>query len=253
MNPSPYRAPFKSAHLRATIVKILLIVGAAAAGLSLLADALSLAFPPLAEDQELADNPLGAILVFIILLLSFLELIIYVTTVVFFSIWLYRAADNVRAFDTWRRLKHSPGWAVGSFFIPFLNLVVPYRAVKEVWQESGPPGERHLSATNPPAFFPVWWLFWLLASFAGNASFRASFNENIPESTATIISAVAGGLAIVAAMFAYLVVDSIDKKQEETAATLRLGQPPGPPGPPADLLMRDAVEPAFSPATSQQS
>jgi hypothetical protein len=60
-------------------------------------------------------------------------------------------------------------------------------------------------------------------------------------------------LAIVAAMFAYLVVDSIDKKQEETAATLRLGQPPGPPGPPADLLMPDVVAPVFSPANSQQS
>ena len=253
MNPSPYRAPFKSAHLRATIVKILLIVGAAAAGLSLLAEALSLVFPPLAEDQELGDNPLGAVLVLLILLLSFLELIIYVTTVVFFLIWLYRAADNVRAFETWRRLKHSPGWAVGSFFIPFLNLVVPYRAVKEVWQQSGPPGDQYLSAANPPAFFPVWWTFWLLASFAGNASFRASFNENIPESTATIISVVAGGLAIVAAMFAYLVVDAIDQKQEGTAATLKLGQPPGPPGPPAELLMPDVVAPVFSPASSQHS
>ena len=248
MNPSPYHAPFKSAHLRATIVKILLIVNAAAAGLSLFAEALSLAFP-LTNDQELGDNPLGAIVVLIVLMLALIEFVIYLTTVVFYGMWLYRSYDNLRAFDSSRPLNYSPGWAVGSFFVPFVNLVVPYRAVKEVWQKSGPPEEALLSEPSPPAWFPAWWLFWLLASFAANISFRVSMNENVPESTATLVSIVAGVLTVPAAFFAYMVVNSIDKRQEETGAKLKLGQLSGPPPPPADLLMPAA----WSPTNSQQS
>jgi len=234
MNPSPYPAPFISAHGRAFIVKILLLIGAVATGISLLAELLSLAFP-LTDEQELSDNPMGAVVIFIVFLLGVLELIIYVATVVFFLVWLYRAYANLRAFNPSRRLDHSPGWAVGSFFVPFINLVVPYRAVKEVWQKSGPPDEELLSEPNPPATFPIWWLFWLLSSIVGNISLRVSFNENVPERTATMISIAAGVLSIIAAVFAYLVVDSIDKKQEETSGNLRLRSIPGPPPPPPNL------------------
>lgn len=237
MYPSHYPAPFTSAHVRARIVKILLIIGAIATGMSLLADSLSLAFPPLTEDQELGDNPIGVVLVLVIFLLALAEFIIYLTTVVFFLVWLYRAHDNLRALAPTSRLDYSPGWAVGSFFIPFANLVVPYRAVREVWQNSGPPEEALLSAPGPPAFFPIWWLFWLLAGFAGNISLRLSFTESVPQSTATIISIVASALSIVAAAFAYLVVDSIDKRQEETSAKLKLGKFSEPPPPPPNLSM----------------
>jgi drug/metabolite transporter (DMT)-like permease len=136
---------------------------------------------------------------------------------------------------------------VGSFFIPFVNLVVPYRAVKDVWQKSGPPDEALVAEPDPPALFPVWWLFWLLAAFAGNISFRMSFNENVSYNTAITASIFADALFIIAAVFAYLVVDSIDKKQEETSARLRLGKFAAPPPPPANLMSPDVVAPAITP------
>ena len=240
MNPSPYPAPFTSAHARATVVKILLVVGAVAAGLSLFAEALTFAFPPLTDEQELTDNPFGTALLFIVLLIAVFELIIYVATVVVFLMWLYRAYNNLRAIGPGRRLDHSPGWAVASFFVPFANLVIPYRAVKEVWQKSGPAHEAFLSEPGPPARFPVWWMFWLLASFAGNISMRVSFNDNVPPSTATMVSMIAGVTSIAAAVFAYLVVDAIDKRQEEASGRAKLA-PAGPPPPPAELMMRDVV------------
>ena len=104
MNPSPYPAPFNSAHGRAVVVKILLIVGAAITGVSLLAEAISLAFPPLTEGQELGDNPAGAALTLLIALIAILGLIVYLATVVLFLVWLYRAYDNLRAFKAWSRL-----------------------------------------------------------------------------------------------------------------------------------------------------
>lgn len=240
MNPSPYPAPFTSAHVRAHIVKILLIVGAIAAGISLLAETLSLLFPPLTDDQELGDSPISAALALIIFLLAVLEFFVYVATVVVFLMWLYRAANNLKAFNAWHRPEYSPGLAVGSFFIPFANLVIPYRAVKEVWQKSCLPDEALLAEPSPPSQFPLWWLFWLLSSFAGNLSLRLSFNESVPEETATMVSIGAGALSIFAALFAYLVVDAIDKRQEETSGKI-LGKFPGPPPPPTNLQMSEVL------------
>lgn len=243
MYPSPYSVPFASAHNRARIVKILLIVGAIAAALSLVAEGLSLAFPPLTEDLELADSPFSVFLVMTVFLLALLDLIIYLATVVFFCMWLHRSYSNLRAIDPQQRLDHSPGWAVGSFFIPFANLVIPYRAVRETWQKSGPPDEALLMLPKPPVWFPLWWTFWLLASFAGNISMRASFNENVDPTTATMISIIASALSLVAALFAYLVVDAIDRRQEETSAKVKLGNFSGPPPPPANLPMSEVVAP----------
>ena len=231
MNPYPPTAPFTSAHGRALIVKILLVVGVIVTGLGLVAESISLTLPPLSEDQELGDNPAGIAVALIVFLLAVLEVIVKLATAIFFSIWLYRAYSNLRAFDPSRRLDSSPGWAVGSFFVPFVNLVIPYRAVKEVWQKSGPPDEALFSEPSPPSWFPIWWTFWLLSSFAGNASLRASFNENIPEQTATVISIVASALSVIAGLLAYLIVDLIDDRQEETSGKLRLGRFSAPPPP----------------------
>ena len=239
MQPSPFRPIFISAHVRARIVKILLIVGAIVAVLSLLIETISLAIPPIVEDQELGDNPSGVVITLLIVLIAIATSIIYIATVVFYAVWLYRAHANLSAFDNTRPLDHSPGWAVGSFFVPFVNLVVPYRAVKEVWQRSAPPDEVFLSAPSPPAWLPIWWTFWILASIAGNISFRVSFNENVPQNTATMVSIVAGALFIIASVLAYVVVDDIDKRQEETSGKLGLGKFSGPPPPPFNSPMSE--------------
>jgi heme/copper-type cytochrome/quinol oxidase subunit 2 len=251
MNPSPYRAPFSSAHVRATIVKILLIAGAVVTGVLLLAEAISLAFPPLREGGEIGDNALQAVVLLMVFLAGVFDLIIYITTVVFFCVWLYRASDNLRAFNQWSRPDYSPGWAVGSFFIPFVNLVVPYRAVKEVWQKSNAPDEALLAEPDPPAFFAIWWTFWLLASFAGRISMRLSFDDKVEQSTATKVSIVASALSIVAALLAYLVVEAIDQKQEETSKKLKLKEFPEPPPPPTNLPPSDVV--VSAPGNFQQS
>ena len=234
MYPSP-PAPFTSAHGRARIVKFLLVAGVIITTLSLLVELVSLSAPPLAEDQELGDNPMGAAVALMAFLIALPEIIIYLATVVFFCMWLYRAHRNLRAFRPAGGFEYSSGLAVGSFFIPFANLIIPYRAVREVWQKSGPPDEALFSEPSPPALFPTWWTFWLLASFAGNLSMRLTFNEKVDASSATIVSVIASALSIVAGICAYLVVDAIDKRQEETSGKLDLGRFSGPPPPPSNL------------------
>ncbi len=58
-----------------------------------------------------------------------------------------------------------------------------------------------------------------------------------------MISIVASALSVLAAVFAYLVVDAIDKRQEETSGKLGLGKFSGPPPPPTNLSMSDVAVP----------
>src|SRR5947209_8456564 len=49
------------------------------------------------------------------------QVLLRLTTVVVFGMWIYRANHNVRALGA-RELRYTPGWAVGWFFVPILNL-----------------------------------------------------------------------------------------------------------------------------------
>src|SRR4051812_31016869 len=66
---------------------------------------------------------------------AILWLLAFVAAVVFFLIWLHKAFSNLTALGH-RRTEFTPGWAAGYFFIPFVNLVMPYRAFKELWKLS---------------------------------------------------------------------------------------------------------------------
>src|SRR5207237_10475885 len=50
------------------------------------------------------------------------------------GMWIYRTNANAHSFST--DMTITPGWSVGWFFIPFANLVMPYRGVQETWRES---------------------------------------------------------------------------------------------------------------------
>ena len=242
MTPTPYPQHFSSAHGRARVVKILLGAGAVVAALAVIAEGISFTLPPLVEDQEL-NSPAAIAVNLLMVFLGLLQVLVYVGTAVAFLIWHYRAYSNLKAFNPAGGLDHSPGWAVGFFFIPFVNLVMPYRTVREVWQKSGEPSAMFLQLPDPPALFPVWWTFWLLASFASRISSRLSFSEDVDQNTLAIVAVVANGLAILAAVFAYMVVQAIDERQEETSQKLGLGRYPAPPPPPASLSIQNEINP----------
>jgi hypothetical protein len=89
-------------------------------------------------------------------------------TAVFFLIWIYRAHKNLKVLGA-TELKYSPGWAVGGFFVPLLNLFRPYQVITEIWKASSN-GARRGGGTNwkfenVPAYFSLWWGLWLLSGF----------------------------------------------------------------------------------------
>jgi hypothetical protein len=55
---------------------------------------------------------------------------------IIFLIWQYRAAKTARALGYPAR--HSPGWGVGSWFVPIVNLWIPYQSLADCLQAGHP-------------------------------------------------------------------------------------------------------------------
>lgn len=82
-------------------------------------------------------------------------------SVVAVSVWVYLAHDNLRALGL-AELKYAPGWAVGSFFVPVVNLVVPFQAMRNLYNRSM--GEdAHLAHESAPDV-SSWWTCYIVGT-----------------------------------------------------------------------------------------
>lgn len=68
--------------------------------------------------------------------------------------WIYRAHANLAEAGV-SELRYSPGWSVGSFFVPLVNFVVPFRAMRELHNRSH--GEAAWEAHAPVSDVTSWW------------------------------------------------------------------------------------------------
>ena len=104
--------------------------------------------------------------------------IIYVLTAIPILVWIYKAHQNVSDYKLQKTL--TAGWAVGSFFVPFINLVRPYQAMVELYLCSSSPQEWHpedasdftKSVKISPKLTRLWWVAWTSCWFFGQALAR---------------------------------------------------------------------------------
>jgi hypothetical protein len=84
----------------------------------------------------------------------------------------------------------TPGWSIGWFFVPFANLVMSFRGVQKVWQESHESAGRNEDRDSP---LPRWrWGLWLATNLASNVASRLGRNPSTGQSEACLISAALG-------------------------------------------------------------
>ena len=95
---------------------------------------------------------------------------IYLVTAIVFGVWIVRAHKNLRALKI-ERLSYTPGWALGWFFVPFLNLVRPFQAMTELWQASHAGSQ--WSKSGSVTLVNFWWGMWLVHNFYGSLIGRA--------------------------------------------------------------------------------
>ena len=208
---------------------VLLIIGAVISFLTIPSYILDMYVSPFNVNQEVSDNPVGFVALMLTVVLGLATVAVYIATVIAFLMWLYRASNNIAAFG--QRTQHSSGWAVGSFFVPIMNLFVPYQATKDIWTKSAPEAGSFSFSTSPPGFFAAWWGFWITSNIASNIYIRMTLRE-APQDATSIVGIFSELLSIAAAGFAIKVVRDIDRRQDETSRNLPDHAGPMPPPPP---------------------
>ncbi len=133
-------------------------------------------------------------------LIGFAQLALYIAAGIAFLMWIYRAHRNLPSLQA-ANLRFTPGWAVGWFFIPIMNLFRPYQVVSEIWKASNPKvdttdGTSWKSVATSP-IVGWWWAFYLISSFVANIALRTVFSgQEIPD--------------LLTSTYAYMVSDAID-------------------------------------------
>ena len=124
--------------------------------------------PLTAEAMEADIN--GIIVALASGLLGLLWLIVLVLTIIYTCRITFRMMKNLDVMQAPGE-RMSPTMAVVWYFIPFANLIMPLRGVKQIWK-----GTFELSSEPGPddGVVTLWWVLWVISNIAATLSFRMS-------------------------------------------------------------------------------
>jgi hypothetical protein len=86
-------------------------------------------------------------------------------------VWFWRAYKNLKLMG---RAARAPGWAIGGWFVPIMNLFRPYQMMKELARESP-----RVRGGEGAGAVGLWWLLHLIAFIGGWAA--AALPEDTPD------------------------------------------------------------------------
>ncbi|GAB3895576.1 hypothetical protein GCM10029964_075680 [Kibdelosporangium lantanae] len=155
-----------------------------------------------------------------VLLFTWIFIAVCLATVVLWMIWQFRFASNGEALGP-RTSMGAPGWAIGGWFIPLANLLLPSFNMSAACRASG---------FRPPALLPLWavafGVAWLGAGGANSLGNNA-LSDRFSGSANSVLDRVAqadrifGGALIllaVAGVLGILLVRTLSTLQESAAA-----------------------------------
>jgi hypothetical protein len=132
---------------------------------------------------------------------SAVYLLLLVVAGVLFIAWLYHLTKVIEQHSP-EALRHRPGWAIGGWFVPILNLVRPKQMVDDVWSGSS----SDWSSSGPAFYVHLWWAVFLIAGFVARfAAFKGTDTLSQVES-ADRFSRWADGFELLAVALAIVVV-----------------------------------------------
>lgn len=122
------------------------------------------------------------------------------------GIWLYRASANAAAVHP-ADGRITPGWAVGWYFVPFANLWMPFKSMRQTW--NGLNGNPDMNK-GMPGWTIAWWVLWLIGNYVAWFGLRLNLDaQTLDEfrlaTTFDIVSSVASIPA--ALLFRKLILD----------------------------------------------
>jgi hypothetical protein len=147
------------------------------------------------------------------------QAIVSIATIVVFLVWFHRAYKNLPALGI-RRLRYTSGWAVGAWFVPFLNLVRPKAIANDLWKASDPdlPGETADWRSNAVSgLVHWWWAVYLLSIITVTITIGEIDTLDRQDAGNSRIDAARSVLSVVAAVLAIKVVGGITERQRQRA------------------------------------
>ena len=96
-------------------------------------------------------------------MIGIVQTAIYIITAVFFCKWIYRMSSNAHSIRA-ESMRHTPGWAVGFYFVPIMNLWKPCQTLWESYDafiDDADQGRNYL-------VFTFWWGSWIVSNLLGH-------------------------------------------------------------------------------------
>jgi hypothetical protein len=148
--------------------------------------------------------------------IGLLQVLAFVVTAIAWLVWLHRSYGNLRLVGT-RQSRFTPGWAVGYWFIPFVNLVRPYQIVADLWLRTDVlNSEGSTERRNAPTIVSLRWGCYLLSGIVSRVSITMARNAETLDQlrNVTDLGMAVDALGAIAAWLAITVVRGIDQRQQ---------------------------------------
>ena len=154
---------------------------------------------------------------------------IYAVTAIAFLLWIHRSHKNLPALGA-RRLKYTPGWAVGWFFVPIFSLFRPVQVVTEIWRASDPAVGHEEDWQKAPTspLIGLWWALFLISNWVGLVAVRILLTtpESVTDFMGTMIYmtwvlVAIDAVEIPGAIVAIFLVRALGARQEKKHSQLR--------------------------------
>lgn len=136
-------------------------------------------------------------------------LIVFIVSSVTFIMWFKKAYSNLHL--KVKYLSYTEGWAIGCWFVPFLNLYRPYKIMDELYSET----IKFLNSKGisfnqdiTTKYISWWWGLWILSNYIGKFTFRYSMNAKTIDEliTSTVFDIVLNIIGIPLALITVKVI-----------------------------------------------
>jgi len=147
------------------------------------------------------------------------QAVLGIAVLVVFLAWVYRANKNLRSLRA-AGLMFTPGWAVGWFFVPFMNLFRPYQVVSEIWKASHPEVDINdgtsWKAVRASPIVGCWWAVVLISGFLGFGTMQMGLFAATPSDLLDLTYAlvVSDGMVVAYSLITIFMVRRISQLQE---------------------------------------
>lgn len=217
---------FVSGHSRAVAVKVLLVLYIVATVVAIFSDISGINIASRLASGDYVSLSEATRFDTQFATIGITQTLVFIVTSILFCVWIHRVYKNLPALNA-NGLKYSPGWAVGWFFVPIMNLFRPYQVTTEIWKASNPDvtikGELDWKDSSLSPLLPCWWSLWILSGIVGNIVSRLYLSANDVDS----LSASYWGylvldiLDVAATVLLVTIVIKIDHRQREKSLLLK--------------------------------